>query len=382
MRFVLSTPEFVYAGLPRPGFPLLLDDHLNPLSPFHEYLKTRLLDSGIHLDSKTWEAYGRRLWDYASFLHANDLKWDQPFDVPGQSVMTRYRDWSVSLRLKSKTINSRLRIVAAMYEWALERQMIPKLPYSYREKTRRGVEHDLSHVTRGIQASMQPSLFLDEWEEEPAFLSAEQLYTARQRIRFTSQRLLFDLMARVGLRNEEARTFPVKYVVDSTNAQSVPPRSPILVKLDPRDMDIKFDKPRIVEIPITLMEDMHVYTLFERRRLLSVTNKTPTELILTKYGTPYTKDGAITAFSDLSVELGFRIRPLMLRHSYAIHMLLLLRGRPEIKVEPLMRVRDLLGHEHVQNTMVYLKQIDRLLGSGAMRLVDEFDKLFGLGSNR
>jgi integrase len=68
----------------------------------------------------------------------------------------------------------------------------------------------------------------------------------------------------------------------------------------------------------------------------------------------------------------------MLRHSYAIHTLLLLRSRPDIKLEPLMYVRDRLGHASVQTTMVYLQQIERLLGAEALAMMDEFDQLYGV----
>lgn len=68
----------------------------------------------------------------------------------------------------------------------------------------------------------------------------------------------------------------------------------------------------------------------------------------------------------------------MLRHSYAIHTLLLLRSRPDIKLEPLMYVRDRLGHASAQTTMVYLQQIERLLGAEALAMMDEFDQLYGV----
>ena len=95
MRFVRSTEEFVYGGRPRPGFPLLLGRTMECAQPFHDYLLHRLLDSGKALDIKTWEAYGRRLWDFACFLDTNGLTWAQPFVAVGQSVVRVYRDWQV-----------------------------------------------------------------------------------------------------------------------------------------------------------------------------------------------------------------------------------------------------------------------------------------------
>lgn len=377
MRFVRATEDFVYGGRPRPGFPLLLGRSMECAQPFHDYLLHRLLDSGKALDIKTWEAYGRRLWDFACFLDANGLAWNQPFAAVGQSVVRVYRDWQVQdLKLDPSTVNDRLELVAAMYRWAHGRGRIERLPFTQSDVTVNGVEHDLAHVTGGSRTVVRPDILLDEWDKEPAFLTADQLKIARVEIRSVSQRLLFDLMARVGLRSVEARTFPVSYVFDPSTRKSLKPGTFIEVRLDPRDMEIKFDKPRVVHVPYSLMEDMYAYSSYERNGLAG--NVERRELILTTHGQGYGKDSAVTAFSRLSDRVGFRARPLMLRHSYAIHTLLLLRSRPDIKLEPLMYVRDRLGHASVQTTMVYLQQIERLLGAEALAMLDEFDQLYGV----
>ena len=79
---------------------------------------------------------------------------------------------------------------------------------------------------------------------------------------------------------------------------------------------------------------------------------------------------------SLGQKVGFSIRPLMLRHSYAVHTLLLLRAHPEIKLEPSIYLRDRLGHRSVQMTMVYLQQIERLLGAEALKMMEKFDRLY------
>lgn len=377
MRFVRATEDFVYGGRPRPGFPLLLDGSMECAQPFHDYLLHRLLDSGKALDIKTWEAYGRRLWDFACFLDANCLTWNQPFAAVGQSVVRVYRDWQVQdLKLDPATVNDRLELVAAMYRWAHGRGRIERLPFTLSDVTVHGVEHDLAHVTGGRRTVARPDVLLDEWDKEPAFLTADQLKFARAEIRSPSQRLLFDLMARVGLRSIEARTFPVSYVFDPSTRKALKPGTFIEVRLNPHDMEIKFDKPRVVHVPYSLMEDMYAYSTYERNGLAGDVARS--ELILTTHGQRYGKDSAVTAFARLSDRVGFRVRPLMLRHSYAIHTLLLLRSRPDIKLEPLMYVRDRLGHASVQTTMVYLQQIERLLGAEALAMMDEFDQLYGV----
>jgi integrase len=266
-----------------------------------------------------------------------------------------------------------------MYSWALNRRLIDCLPYETEDRRIHGIPHDLAHVTGGTDTVKRSTLLLDEWDEEPAFLTAGQLKLARPAIRSTSQRLLWDLMARVGLRSCEARTFPEAYVFNPAGRRDLKPGTIIPVRLKPRDMEIKFDKPRTVHVPFSLMEEMHAYRIFERRRLAKPGVEL-SALLLTTCGNAYSKSSAWKVMSDLGKRIGFRIAPLMLRHSYAIHTLLRLREHPGLKLDPLMYVRDRLGHESVQTTMIYLAQIERLLSEEVLAVLGEFDDLYGSGA--
>lgn len=378
MRLVFTTPEYVYAGRPRPGFPLILGEDMRPAQPFHDFLHHTLLARGKKLDEKTWDTYGRRLWDFASYLHANELVWDQPFDAPGEGVVVRYRDWSTGdLELNPKTVNARLRFVAKFYEWARNEGRIDKLPFGYDDLRVLGIDHDLKHLDGGSKVVSKLDILQDEWEEEPAFLSADEIKVARLSCTSPSRALLFDLMVRVGLRSCEARTFPLKYVFNPAMRKGCRPGTMIEVRLDPKDMEIKFKKSRIVHIPFSLMESLHQYTLFERNRLASCSDITHQALVLTVNGRPFSKDAVGDFCRDLAKKTGFRVAALMLRHSYAIHTLIRLRLSKEYQGEPLLYVRDRLGHESVQTTMTYLKQIERLTGAVALAMSDEFDQIFG-----
>lgn len=360
---------------------MILGDDMTPLYPFQGYLRWRLLERGKTLDLKTWENYGRHLWDFARFLQANKFVWNQAYDSVGQSVVRVYRDWQAQdLKLDPSTINRRLGIVTGFYRWAFERRLIDRLPFTSSEVIASGVEHDLSHVTGGVQTIIKPDVMLDEWEKEPVFLTAEQLQISRKAIRSTSQRLLFDLMARVGLRSIEARTFPLTYVFNPSIRPHLKPGTLIEVRLDPRHMDIKLDKPRVVHIPYSLMEDMYAYSRFERNSRINKDHE-PKSLIVTITGNSYDKGSVHKAMADLGRKVGFSIKPLMLRHSYAVHTLMLLQANPQIGLEPLMYLRDRLGHADVKMTMVYLSQIERLLGAEVLAMIEEFDRLYDVTSN-
>lgn len=377
MRLVFSTKEFIYNGLPRPGFPIILGDDMQPVQPFQDFLLWRLLGRGFPLSRLTWEGYGRRLWDYAMFLKANELVWNQPFEVPGQSVVSRYRDWSLrSLNLRRSTLNSRLRIVADFYNWAHETHLIDALPFSYRRDRCRKVDRFLMHVG-DVSPKQVPSLIVPEWSAPPEFLTLPQLELVRRICRSATRRLLLDLMARVGLRSVEARTFPLRYVFNPARRADCRPGQMLRLRLDPKDMGTKFSKPRDVDVPYSLMEDMYAYTLYERSRLASTSPTSSATLLLTATGRPFSKDAVVEVFHSLSAAAGFRITALMLRHSYAIHTLSRLRARRDYNGEPLLYVRDRLGHSDVQTTLVYLRQIEQLAGSVALAVEDEFSTLFG-----
>lgn len=370
----------MYGGTPRPGFPLILNTEMDPAEPFHSYLIWRLLGKGDVLEQKTWEAYGRAIWDFVKFLEANSLQWDTCCEAPGVGVVAIYRNWQITdLHLNARTINQRLNQIVNFYEWSEQRGMIANLPFNYKQVTRRGVKHDLAHVTDGKQTKDKANVFLNEWDKEPAFLTANQLRVGRNNIRSVSQRLLWDLMARVGLRSIEARTFPLKYVFNPAERKDLTPRSMVFVHLHPRDMKIKFNKPRVVAVPYSLMEDMWSYTQFERNRLSGKFSQR--ELILTINGKAFTNSSAGKVFFYLGRRVNFKVTPLMLRHSFAIYTLLVLRGHPQLDLEPLIYVRDRLGHESVETTMVYLRQIGRLMGDKADELMHEYDEIYGVSGS-
>lgn len=377
MRLAFSTEDFYYAGRPRPGVPIILGDDMRPVQPFQDFLIWKLLGRGSKLSPLTFDAYGRRLWDFAMFLGTNGLNWDRKAAAPGSSVVAKYRDWSSGeLKLSPKTINGRLRLVVEFYGWTLERGLIQELPFSYSDKRVANFDHMLKHLDESQRQVTTPDLTLREWEAMPEFLVIEQLRAVRGVLRSSSQRLLFDLMARVGLRSVEARTFPVKYVFNPATRSDCRPDQMFRIRLLPSDMHIKFEKPRDVDVPYSLMEELNAYKLYERNRLLGSRADEVLPLIATVNARPFSKDAVGQLFRAASLKVGFRATALMLRHSYAVHTLRRLRAQKDFEGEPLLYVRDRLGHEDVQTTAVYLRQINQLAGGLVMAMNDEFDSLF------
>src|SRR3989344_3395745 len=73
---------------------------------------------------------------------------------------------------------------------------------------------------------------------------------------------------------------------------------------------------------------------------------------------------------------GFYVRAHMLRHTYGTYTLLALRKSKEFEGEPLLYVRDRLGHSDVQTTMIYLHLINQLEAQSVLAHEDEIDMMF------
>lgn len=387
---MFATKSLAIEGRALEGFPLLVADNGFPLQPAQDFLLHALLDTSTVRSKLTWDAYGRWLYDFFAFLSANNLEWNAPKGPVGLSVLSRYRDWSAGeLKLRASTINSRLRLIVKFYEWAKKFSYIDSLPFDYRSKKFfRDEPGLLAHVEQDDRAADRPSVMLREHKKVIRFITREQAFICREKISNSSYRLLFELMFRVGLRSVEARSFPLKYVFNPANRNDLSPGQMIRINLDPHDMRIKCDKPRSVDIPWSLMEEMYAYSVLERNiRLGQKTDYTesihasksqslPTALILSNFGKELARSSIVSFFADLSEKAGFKVAAHMLRHSYATYTLFALKRSRTFNGEPLLYVRDRMGHSSVQTTIIYLHLINQLEAHLALQYEDEIDALF------
>ena len=392
MRLVFATKSLVIEGRVLDGFPLLVGDDGYPLQPVQDFLLHLLLDSGDAQSKLTWEAYGRRLYDFFAFLSTNGLRWNAPRGPVGLSVVSRYRDWSAGdLQLDASTINARLRLIVQFYEWAQKKSHVDHLPFDYRDATiTRDEPSFLAHVERADPVVSKPSVMLPEPRQVIRFVTRSQADVCREFIANASHRLLFELMFRVGLRSVEARSFPLKYVFNTTGRKDLIPGQMIRIDLDPRDMRIKRNKPRSVDVPWSLMEDMYAYSILERNVRLGrdplvsgsardgvrAQRSLPTALIVSNLGNELARSSVVSFFADLSDKVGFKVTAHMLRHSYGTYTLAALRRSPTFSGEPLLYVRDRMGHSSVQTTTIYLHLINQLEAQLVLQHEDEIDALF------
>lgn len=377
MRLVFATKDLAVAGRSFEGFPLLVGADGWPVEPAQSFLWHTLVESGEALSALTWEAYGRRLFDYFAFLEANGLAWNEESQADGLSVLSRYRDWSSGeLELDPSTLNKRLNLIVRFYQWAKQRDLIAALPFG--ERRVRATPHSgfLSHVARPNAESTKPSVMVRERKRLTKFLTKDQAKVCLALDADPSHRILFHLMVRTGLRSCEARTFPFKYVFNPRLKKGLRPGQMISVALEPSDMHLKYGRPRTIDVPWSLMEEMWSYTLHEREVRKAAGNGRATALVLTREGRQYTKDSIVDVMKAYERKCGFYVRAHMLRHTYGTYTLLALRKSRDFKGEPLLYVRDRMGHSDVQTTMVYLHLINQLEAQSVLAHEDEIGMMF------
>ncbi len=377
MRLVFATDELVRAGRSFKGFPLLLDNDCWPLEPAQTFLWDTLAGTGAVSSKLTWEHYGRWLYDFFAFLTANKLQWNEAAQPTGLGVVARYRDWSLGqLRLKPNTVNLRLSLVVRFYEWAKRNGHVDHVPYAYREIHRGRGRGLLTHAAASSAVVTKPDVKVREHQAPPKFLTDEQVRICREVRLSDSQRLLFDLMVRVGLRSCEARTFPLKYVFNPRLRNDLKPGQMLRVDLSPSDMELKYGKPRSVDIPWSLMEDLNAYAVHRRRGLTRQQMTALDPLILNQLGNPYTRTGVVAVMKSIARQVGFHVCAHMLRHTYGTYTLRTLRSSATFLGEPLLYVRDRMGHSDVQTTSIYLHLINQLEAQLVLAHEDHVDQLF------
>ncbi len=378
MRLVLADTNLVVQGRPYPGFPLLIGRDGSAVEPAQSFLWDELAANGRAQSPLTWAKHGRDLYDYFAFLEANNLDWSgSPLrGMPGN--LDRYRDWSRAVvGLQVRTINSRLRLVARFYRWAREEGLIARLPFRTARVVRAAQEPGfLEHVQRdqGRVLALRPAF--TQRASMPEFLTMDQVLACLENLPNLTHRLMFELMVRCGLRQVECRTFSIGYLCNPARRADLRGRRTVRVALRPVDMTLKYGKPRSIDVPTDLMEDLWWYVIRHRKvRQSGSASQQCNATFLTERGNRYGDTALTDIFAALEKRVGFYVRPHILRHTYATYALWRLR-RTTYQGDPLLYVRDRLGHSSVATTSIYLHMINQLDAELVLQHEDEIDAMF------
>jgi site-specific recombinase XerD len=291
MRLLLADENLVVHNRAYIGFPLLIHDDGEVVEPAQTFLWDELAANGRAQSPLTWAKYGCDLYDFFAFLEANELDWrDSPVrGLPNN--LDRYRDWSrAELGLNPSTINGRLRLVARFYKWACSEGLIERVPFKTRTVRVTRAPGFLAHVQHDLRTTVALRPTLQQHVPVLRFLSMDQVLACLANLQNVTHRLMFELMVRCGLRQVECRTFPTKYLCNPAKRVDLRGRRTIRLALDPADMTLKYGKPRTIDVPVDLMEDLWWYVVRHRRKRAESSGTTTDQrdaLFLTENGSRY-----------------------------------------------------------------------------------------------
>ncbi len=356
MKLLYSSDEFKILTQPYPGLPLILDKSMNIVRIVLDFFVFICIRNGKVKSKGTWTTYGRAIYDFLSYCEANEHDW-RKIDVTAElSIIAIYRDWSTGkVGLSASTVNSRLGVIKRFYSFAYERGVVKKTSFDITDLKLTNSRKPLSNIdSSGGRKSDE--MFLNQPSTQLEILSTRQAWELLQKITNKTVLLITKLAITSGLRKEELLTFPIDYIVDPSKY----PNSKLnfRVNISPQHMKIKNKKARGIDIPRNVMQELWNYIKFERNERANMANNNDKNILfLNQHGKAWACGGRglNKVYSDLNLE--FKIKPHILRHTYATHLLYVLSKRKP-PFEPLIYVRDRMGHSSVKTTEQYLHYLE------------------------
>jgi integrase/recombinase XerD len=375
MRLIQSTEHLVIGGLAYKGFPILLWDTLDSCVEANSFFRSYLMRGAIG-SRKSWKAISQSVYDFFGFLEAHDLAWDDVDRGEDKTLVAAYRDYCRSTaNLAPATIRQRLVYVCEFYAFAKRENWISKLPFGYEVRHVSRAPGLLAHTDasggKAVVRDVMPPLVT----ALPKFLTKDQVHTLLAMATNVHHRILVRLALGTGLRREELATFPLSYVFDPDLAGRR--ERNVKVRLEPHDgsgMKTKGSKPRDIYLPRGLMKDLHHYAKHYRGERTQ--GHARAALFLNQSGEPFADDGKglERIVRSLGSQVGLKVWPHLLRHTYATHTLVALQRQGDRnRVEPLVFLQHQLGHFSIQTTMVYLHVVNDMADEAVLAYDDELD---------
>ncbi|MDE1714495.1 tyrosine-type recombinase/integrase [Chromobacterium amazonense] len=377
MLLLSASSDYVIAGRPRPGFPILLNSDMTSCREVNEFLRFYLLRAQIE-SKRSWEPISRALYDYFGFLEAHELSWSDVARGEAKNLLAAYRDYSFeTAKLARNTVILRITYICEFYKYALRQGWIALLPYEY-ERRQHIIRPSgfLGHLTTDGSTTIGNSAMPRRHRALIKFLSLEQARLLLGAATNIHHAAIIRTGLLTGMRREEIATFPAAYVFDPGKPKAG--QNSVSVTLDPADgtgMQTKGSKARVIYMDRVVMHGLYRYKSLHRGERSSLTYDQYPNLFLNKDGQPFGGDGkGIEAIvRNLGKTVGIRAYPHILRHTYATHTLHVLQQRQSrgSRIEPLVFLQKQLGHSSIITTMEYLHLIDQVADGAALAYDEE-----------
>lgn len=380
MHLIWSTSKLSFGGISRNNFPILLHESGKSCVPANEFMRYYLLARGAVGSNKSWASTGRALYDYFSFLEANQLDWRDVDRGEQRTLLAAYRDWALdSVKLQVSTVSQRLIYICKFYEYAKKQSWVERLPYQYELRRLRRAGGFLAHVDATVGQLAIRDIMPRSCKTILKFLTMDQTSKLLEVAENPHHKMMIRFALQTGLRREEIATFPVAYIFDPERTGSS--ERNLKITLDPFDghgIKTKGSKIRDIYISRRLMKDLYFYIRHFRGERKTPERPEQPQLFLNQDGQPFAGDGKgiERIVRDIGHKAGIRVHPHMLRHTYATFTLLALqKTRDKNRIEPLAFLQRQLGHASIQSTMVYLHLVNELADNAVLQYDEELQQL-------
>jgi integrase/recombinase XerD len=346
---------------PRPlGFPLLFSAGLELIEPAVAFLHEHGVQRAHTPD--TLRTYAEILYDWFETLEQNQIAWseaDAADLIAYRNRMLKEASAHTQRPYSIRTINHRVRGVLRFYEWAVRNGWLRASPLIGRAN-----DFAIARRTRAARASRRDdadaNLFvLRQFASLPRPLSMSQ---ARELLAALVPP--YDLMARwqlyTGLRVSELLRLAVEDVFKPTAAK----RAALVSAHQVIDVLRKGGKSGYVIASASLLEETASYACTHRQAWVTRLARrrgaveTPA-LFISSRGTPVSKNRYQQVIHRAALACGFKATTHLLRATFACMMLARLErlAKEGASINPLLIVKVLMGHEHIETTDRYLRAI-------------------------
>lgn len=327
----------------------------------------------------TWATYAGQVAVFLRYLDAQCLDWKDVCleDIKNYFKVRTTGQFQHGKVLKAQSWNVAKTAIVHLYEYALEANLIQKVPFKYRK----------SKALFGYRSEMTADLDAKSTPEPINFIGIRQyksIWRPCLAKRDNAQRnlALSDLLITVGLRISEALSLQAHQIPDPEAAQYAGRKSVQLRVVG------KGKKPRMVRVPKRVLRAIHFYIEEDREQAVQTylkkkkTKAAPTQLFLSRNGTPLSARSVQNLFGTVSKLTDIRLTPHGCRHTFAVYQLEAMVKRMaknlkelrsggidayhQVMNDPLRQLQLLLGHSHISSTYIYLDFLEE-----SEALVDE-----------
>jgi integrase/recombinase XerD len=343
---------------PRPiGFPLLFSADLELIEPAVAFLHEHAVQRAHTTD--TLRTYAEILYDWFETLEQNRIDWseaDAADLIAYRNRMLKEPSAHTQRPYSIRTINHRVRGVLRFYEWAVRGGWLRSSPLV-------GRANDFA-IARGTRAAREDDADANLFVLRQFATLPRPLSMAQAREFMAALVPPYDLMARwqlyTGLRVSELLRLKVEDVLKPTVTQRTTPEPTHQVV----DVLRKGRKNGYVIASASLLEETAGYLSTHRRAWLTRLTRRrsaveTSALFISSRGTPVSKNRYQQVIHRAGRACGFKATTHLLRATFACMLLARLErlAKEGAAINPLLIVKVLMGHEHIETTDRYLRAI-------------------------